>query len=71
MYVVYVGFHSQSVRIRWWLMKYSQGFLMLGVTQLLLCFWVSLVFIGSPAVVRGLSGAGSGSRVAWRNAGDI
>ena len=30
-------------------MKHSQGFLMLGVTQPFLCFWVNLVFVSSPS----------------------
>ena len=61
---LYIGFHSQSVRIRWWLMKHSQGFLMLEVTQPLLCFWVNLVFVSSPTIIHKLSEASSDCRVA-------
>ena len=48
---LYIGLHSQSVRIRWWLMKHSQGILMLEVTQPLLCFWINLVFVSSPTIL--------------------
>ena len=62
---LYIGLHSQSVRIRWWLMKHSQGILMLEVTQPVLCFWVNLVFVSSPTITSRLRPA---LILVWRSA---
>ena len=61
---LYIGLHPQSfLRVLWWPMKHSQGFLMLTVTQPLLCFWVSLVLVSSPTIIHELCEAYSNSLV--------